>query len=268
MNENTRNNANGHGGGTLAATSVEPVARSFTMTGLKHRYGKRPVLRGVDIHVQPSEIVGLLGPNGAGKTTCFHLASGLLRIQEGEISLDGEPIHNLPLYKRALLGLGYLPQEPSIFPTLSAEAHLKMVLEALGSPRKEHVGIIERQLEEFGLSDVAGNQAGLLSGGERRRLEIARAMLGAPKYLLLDEPFSGIDPIAVLEIRDVIVRLRERSAGILLTDHNVRETLKICDRSYILAEGRVQAHGSREEVVANETARRAYLGTDFSLDGN
>ncbi|NMB21533.1 MAG: LPS export ABC transporter ATP-binding protein [Firmicutes bacterium] len=237
------------------------VARQLVKT-----YGKRTVVKHVDFEVRRGEIVGLLGPNGAGKTTTFGLIVGLGKPNAGTISLDGQDITELPMYKRTRLGLGYLPQEPSVFRKMTVEENLKAVLQVrkeLSPGAKEEV--LEGLLEEFNLSQVRQQNGHHLSGGERRRTEIARALALDPSFLFLDEPFAGVDPIAVGEIQSIVARLRSRNLGIIITDHNVRETLRITDRAYIMHLGEVLVSGSTEELAANSLAREYYLGQNFSL---
>jgi len=228
-------------------------------------FKKRPVLRDVSISVQRGEAVGLLGPNGAGKTTCFYIITGLIAPDVGTITLDGQDITELPMYRRARLGVGYLPQEASIFRGLSVENNLRAVLEVVEPVRELRETMLDELLAEFSITHLRRAPAMALSGGERRRVEIARALAGQPHFILLDEPLAGIDPIAVNDIRDLVAHLKDRGIGVLITDHNVRETLEIVDRAYILHEGRVIREGAPSEVVADENVRRVYLGERFSL---
>jgi len=233
---------------------------------LTKRYGRRQILHGVSLSVAADEVVGLLGPNGAGKTTCFYLIVGLIATDSGAIDLDGQDITYLPMHARARQGLGYLAQEPSVFRKLSARDNLLAVLETrrdLAPTRREQRGL--ELLEDLGIAHVATSLAMSLSGGERRRLEIARALAADPKVMLLDEPFAGVDPIAVGDIKNIVAHLRERHIGILITDHNVRETLDICDRAYIINDGRVIAEGTPSELLENAEVRAVYLGEHFSL---
>ncbi|PCJ56665.1 MAG: LPS export ABC transporter ATP-binding protein [Rhodospirillaceae bacterium] len=229
------------------------------------RFKKRPVLRDVSLHVQRGEAVGLLGPNGAGKTTCFHIITGLITPDYGRIFLDGESIGELPMYRRARLGVGYLPQEMSIFRGLSVEDNIRAVLEGVEPAREARETILEDLLAEFSITHLRRTPALALSGGERRRVEIARALASQPSFILLDEPLAGIDPIAVGDIRDLVAHLKDRGIGVLITDHNVRETLEIVDRAYVLHDGMVLMEGSPSEIVAHEDVRRVYLGERFSL---
>jgi len=233
--------------------------------GLSKWFRHRKVVDNVSLDIQRGEIVGLLGPNGAGKTTSFHMIVGHLRPDGGRIFLEGREVTDLPMYKRCRLGLGYLPQESSVFRKLTVEENLLAILETLDLPYSERKERLSQLLAELGLTSLARYPAYTLSGGERRRLEITRALVTSPRYLLLDEPFTGIDPIAILDIQEIVARLRERGIGILITDHNVRETLAITDRAYILYEGRVLVSGTATELAQNPTAREIYLGERFSL---
>lgn len=232
---------------------------------LVKRYKKRTVVNHVSVQVSQGEIVGLLGPNGAGKTTTFYMMVGMIRPNEGEIYLDKEKITNLAMYRRARKGIGYLPQEPSVFRKLSVENNIKAVLEMTRLTKKEQHLKCEALLEEFGLNRVRKNRGDLLSGGERRRTEIARALAVDPKFILLDEPFAGVDPIAVEDIQGIVYSLKKRNIGILITDHNVHETLSITDRAYLLFEGSILKSGSAEELAADEQVRKVYLGQNFVL---
>ncbi|WP_334128467.1 LPS export ABC transporter ATP-binding protein [Sneathiella sp.] len=239
-------------------------------TGLRAKnigkaFKKRPILRGVDITVNRGEAVGLLGPNGAGKTTCFYIISGLLRADYGSIYLDGRDVTDLPMYRRARLGIGYLPQEASIFRGMTVEQNIRAVLELIEPDREQLEAMLEGLLAEFSISHLRRTPAIALSGGERRRVEIARALAGKPNYIMLDEPLAGIDPIAVGDIRDLVSHLKDRGIGVLITEHNVRETLDIIDRAYILNEGRVIKEGNPSEIVSDEGVRRVYLGDRFNL---
>ncbi len=229
-------------------------------------YGKRKVVKNVSIDVKQSEIVGLLGPNGAGKTTTFYMITGMIRPNAGKIILDDREITRLPMYKRARLGIGYLPQEPSIFRKLTVEENILAILEMLPISKQERHRRLEMHLSELGVTHVAKNKGYNLSGGERRRVEIARALVTSPKFLLLDEPFAGIDPIAVEDIQKIVSQLREKGIGILITDHNVHETLSITDRAYLLYDGSVLKAGSAEFLASDPEARRLYLGDKFRLN--
>ena len=234
--------------------------------GLTKSYGRRVVVQHVDVDIRTGEVVGLLGPNGAGKTTTFYMVVGLARPDSGHVFLDGEDITGLPMYMRARQGIGYLPQEASVFRRLSAEQNVLAVLESRGMPPGERHTRTRELLEELGIAHIARQPAYTLSGGERRRLEICRALATDPSFILLDEPFAGIDPIAVIDIQKIIAHLRDRGIGVLITDHNVRETLKITDRAYILREGEVFRSGTPEELASDEEVRRVYLGEAFRLD--
>jgi lipopolysaccharide export system ATP-binding protein len=229
------------------------------------KYGSRVVVRGVDIEVSQGEVVGLLGPNGAGKTTSFYMIVGLIRPNSGRIYLDDRDITGLPMYRRAQLGIGYLAQEASVFRKLSVEDNILAVLEMKGASKAEQEQKLEELLSEFGLNHVRTNRGDLLSGGERRRTEIARALAVDPKFILLDEPFAGVDPIAVEDIQEIVAKLRLRNIGILITDHNVHETLTITDRSYLLFEGSILKAGTAEDLANDEQVRRVYLGQNFVL---
>ncbi|QLH41145.1 MAG: LPS export ABC transporter ATP-binding protein [Defluviicoccus sp.] len=241
------------------------VARGLFAANLGKRYGSRPVVRGVSLELQRGEVVGLLGPNGAGKTTCFYMITGLVAPNEGRISLDGQDITGLPMYRRARLGVGYLPQEPSVFRGLTVEDNIRAVLEVVEKSRSHRDSILEALLEEFAIAHVRRTPAVALSGGERRRVEIARALACKPQFIFLDEPFAGIDPIALSDIRDLVVHLKDRGIGVLITDHNVRETLDVIDRAYIIYDGMVLTEGDPSQIVVNEDVRRLYLGDRFSL---
>jgi lipopolysaccharide export system ATP-binding protein len=233
--------------------------------GIGKTYRRRPVVRNVSLTLQRGEAVGLLGPNGAGKTTTFYMIVGLVRPDTGSISLDGADITGLPMYRRARLGIGYLPQEASVFRGLNVEQNIMAVLEVVEPDRDTRGLMLDDLLAEFGISHLRRTPALALSGGERRRVEIARALASQPSYMLLDEPLAGIDPIAVGEIRDLVGHLKDRGIGVLITDHNVRETLGIIDRAYILHDGQVLMEGPPEAVVAHEDVRRVYLGERFSM---
>jgi lipopolysaccharide export system ATP-binding protein len=237
----------------------------ITTENLIKSYRSRTVVNQVSINVKQGEIVGLLGPNGAGKTTTFYMVVGLIKPDEGHVYLDEKEITRLPMYKRAQLGIGYLPQEASVFRKLSVEDNILAVLEMTNLTRGEQKKKLEALLDEFRLHHVRKNNGDSLSGGERRRTEIARALAVDPKFILLDEPFAGVDPIAVEDIQAVVARLKYRNIGILITDHNVNETLSICDRAYLLIEGKIFQHGTAEELAEDEQVRRLYLGRNFEL---
>ena len=228
-------------------------------------YGRRKVVKGVSLEVNQGEIVGLLGPNGAGKTTSFYMTVGFIRPNEGRVFLEEEDITSLPMFKRAQKGLGYLPQEASVFRKLSVEDNIKAVLEMTKLSKADQKVKLEELIDEFGLHKVRKNRGDSLSGGERRRTEIARALATSPKFILLDEPFAGIDPIAVQDIQYIVAKLKLKNIGILITDHNVQETLSITDRAYLMYEGNILESGRPEELAANERVRELYLGRDFEL---
>jgi lipopolysaccharide export system ATP-binding protein len=232
---------------------------------LVKRYGERTVAKGVSIEVNQGEIVGLLGPNGAGKTTTFYMVVGFIKPNDGHVYLENEDITHLPMYKRARLGIGYLPQEPSVFRKLSVEDNIKAVLEMMDLKPAVQRDRCEALLDEFGLNKVRKNHGDTLSGGERRRTEIARALASNPSFILLDEPFAGIDPIAVEDIQTIVFKLKARNIGILITDHNVQETLSITDRAYLMYDGAILKAGNAEELAADEQVRRLYLGMNFEL---
>ena len=257
------------------ANELDDRAHKHTHTlaarGLKKNYGSRQVVKGVDLSVKSGEVVGLLGPNGAGKTTTFYMVVGLVVADGGDIELDGRSIARLPIYKRARLGVSYLPQEASVFRKLSVEDNIRAILEmqvdengrALDTSEIEHR--LEMLLDELQIKHLRTNAALSLSGGERRRTEIARALAANPRFILLDEPFAGVDPIAVIEIQRIVRFLRDLNIGILITDHNVRETLAICDHAYIINEGRVLASGDPQDIINNPDVRAFYLGDNFSM---
>jgi lipopolysaccharide export system ATP-binding protein len=232
---------------------------------LKKRYRSRTVVHDVSLSVQSGEVVGLLGPNGAGKTTCFYMIVGLVAADGGDIFIDGQNITHLPIHRRARLGLGYLPQEASIFRRLTVAQNIQAVLELQDYDRNEIQARQDELMEDLHITHIRNNPAISLSGGERRRVEIARALATNPRFILLDEPFAGVDPIAVLDIQKIIHFLKERDIGVLITDHNVRETLGICDRAYIINAGSVMAEGKPDEIIYNEGVRKVYLGEHFKL---
>lgn len=255
---------------TEAAQGVDiaaapPRVACLRASGLVKSFRGRKVVKGIAIEVRAGEVVGLLGPNGAGKTTIFDMVVGLCPPDEGEITFNGESITDLPMYKRARKGIGYLPQESSVFRRLSVEHNVLAILEMLGYAREERARRTEALLKELDLLHIRTSMAYALSGGERRRLEITRALATDPSFMLLDEPFAGIDPIAVADIQQIITRLKEKGIGILITDHNVQETLSITDRAYIINEGLILEAGSPESIVKSETARAVYLGDRFKL---
>ena len=232
---------------------------------LRKSYRKRPILRNVNLKLNKGEVVALLGPNGTGKTTCFYAIAGLTTPDSGRVIIDNEDVSNFPMYRRAKLGLGYLPQESSIFRGLTVEQNILAVLEISSIKRQERRRILEMLLGEFSITHLRQASALSLSGGERRRVEIARCLASQPKYILLDEPFAGVDPIAVGEIRKLVSQLKRRGVGVLITDHNVRETLEIVDRAYILHEGSVIMNGTPQQVVSNQSVRKVYLGEQFRI---
>jgi lipopolysaccharide export system ATP-binding protein len=250
---------------TKAATAPAAAATTIRTDGLVKIYGKREVVKGVDVSVGAGEIVGLLGPNGAGKTTSFYMIVGLIPATRGRVFLAEEDITALPMYRRARRGIGYLPQEPSVFRKMTVRQNLEAVVETLPLKRRERREEVERLLAELELTPLAGQKAFTLSGGERRRLEITRALVTRPKFLLMDEPFSGVDPISVAEVQDIITGLKDKGIGVIVTDHNVRETLRIVDRAYLLHDGKILREGSSDFLVNDPESRRLYLGESFAL---
>ena len=268
-NSETRSDAEPSSDSRVPASqgSAAPSAPSHTLDarGLKKSYKGRAVVRGVDIHVDKGEVVGLLGPNGAGKTTSFYMILGLVRPDEGKIEFSGKDVTRYPVYRRARAGLGYMAQEPSIFRKLSVEKNIWAILETVPIPRAARKARLEELLERFDLKKVRRQYAYTLSGGERRKLEIARALVRKPSILMLDEPFAGVDPLSVNEIQDIVRRLASQGLGIIITDHNVRETLSVVDRAYLVYNGRLLCEGTSERLVNDEEARRLYLGEDFRM---
>ncbi|MBL9208404.1 MAG: LPS export ABC transporter ATP-binding protein [Opitutaceae bacterium] len=242
-----------------------PVSASIRTTGLVKTFGTRTVVDGVNVTVGAGEVVGLLGPNGAGKTTTFYMIVGLIPVTAGAVFLADRNITRLGMHQRARLGLGYLPQEASVFRKLTVAENILAIAEAIGIPRKERYARLERHLSDLHLDHVARQKAYTLSGGERRRLEIARALVTEPKFLLMDEPFAAIDPISVAEVQKIIRDLKSRGIGVLITDHNVRETLRVVDRAYLIHQGRVLKEGSGDLLIHDDQAREFYLGKDFNL---
>jgi lipopolysaccharide export system ATP-binding protein len=249
----------------LTLVKAEPQAAVLRAEGLKKSYRKRSVVSDVSLTVESGEVVGLLGPNGAGKTTCFYMILGLVPIDSGKVMLDGEDLTHLPIFRRSRLGLSYLPQEASIFRKLTVAQNIQAVLELQGLEAVEIEARLEQLLDDLHVGHLRSSPATALSGGERRRVEIARALATSPRFILLDEPFAGVDPIAVLDIQQIIRFLKERGIGVLITDHNVRETLGICDHAYIINQGTVLAFGKPEEIIYNESVRKVYLGENFRL---
>ncbi|MEZ5798854.1 MAG: LPS export ABC transporter ATP-binding protein [Paracoccaceae bacterium] len=245
--------------------TVTAGAQGLQVRNLRKSYKKRPVIRDVSMDLHRGEVVALLGPNGSGKTTCFYSIAGLVTPEGGQVLIDGRDVTALPMYRRARLGIGYLPQEVSIFRGLSVEDNILAVLEIVHQDRHKRRERLEELLSEFSITHLRQAPALALSGGERRRVEIARCLAADPKYLLLDEPFAGVDPIAVAEIRHLVHDLKDRGIGVLITDHNVRETLEIVDRAYILHDGKVLMSGTTDEVVRDEKVRRVYLGENFRI---
>lgn len=244
---------------------VTPVATEIRTDGLAKTYGERRVVDGVNVRFAGGEVVGLLGPNGAGKTTTFYMIVGLVSATDGRVMLDGADLTKLRMHQRARHGIGYLPQEPSVFRKLSVEENILAIVEAIGVPRRERAARVEAHLAELNLQHLGKQKAYTLSGGERRRLEIARALVTRPKFLLMDEPFAAIDPISVAEVQKIILQLKARGIGVVITDHNVRETLRVVDRAYLIHKGRVLAEGTGEFLIQDEQARKFYLGEDFNL---
>lgn len=238
---------------------------TLSFENLVKTYDGRQVVNSVSMKIQNSSVVGLLGPNGAGKTTTFYMAIGMVRPDKGEIFLNDEEITNYPMFLRARKGIGYLPQETSVFRKLSVKQNVMVILETLMMSKSEREGRADMLLDELGIKRLSSQKANLLSGGERRRLEITRALATDPAFILLDEPFAGIDPLAVIDIKNIIGHLKERGIGILISDHNVRETLEVCDKAYILSDGKIIESGSPQKIAASEIARRIYLGDEFKL---
>jgi lipopolysaccharide export system ATP-binding protein len=249
----------------LVLVRPEPRASVLRAAGLMKRYRKRTVVSDVSLTVESGEVVGLLGPNGAGKTTCFYMILGLVPIDAGSVMLDGEDLTHLPIFRRSRLGLSYLPQEASIFRKLTVEQNIRAVLELQGIDPEDVRARVEGLLDDLHIGHLRASPALSLSGGERRRVEIARALATSPRFILLDEPFAGVDPIAVLDIQQIIRFLKDRGIGVLITDHNVRETLGICDHAYIINQGSVLAFGKPEDIIYNEAVRKVYLGENFRL---
>jgi lipopolysaccharide export system ATP-binding protein len=245
---------------TISPTSFDSV---LAVKYLKKSYGKRVIVKNVSLQMNAGQVIGLLGPNGAGKTTSFYMIVGLVAPDAGEVWIDGKNITALPMHRRSQAGLAYLPQETSIFRGLSVEENILAVLELQGMPKKQRKIELARLLNELNINHIAKSSAMSLSGGERRRVEIARTLASNPKFVLLDEPFAGVDPIAVSDIQQIILFLKNKGVGVLITDHNVRETLNICDQAYIISQGEVLANGIPEEIISNPIVRSTYLGEDF-----
>ena len=264
MNDNIKSLASAGGSEKPGPRLIEGF-QGLTATRLGKSFKRRPIVRGVSLTLQRGEVVGLLGPNGAGKTTIFYLITGLIRADYGTITLDGHDITRFPMYRRARLGIGYLPQEASIFRGLTAEENIRAAAELVEPDAVHCATLVDSLLAEFSITHVAHTPAITLSGGERRRVEIARSLATHPAYILLDEPFAGIDPIAINDIRDLVRHLKDRGIGVLITDHNVREALDIIDRAYIIHDGQVLMEGTPADIVGDKDVRRVYLGERFSL---
>jgi lipopolysaccharide export system ATP-binding protein len=249
----------------LTPVDAAPLPSHIVGRGLVKAYGKRQVVRGVDFDMQSGEVVGLLGPNGAGKTTTFYMIMGLVAPTAGTLTLDGSDITRMPMFRRARRGIGYLPQEPSVFAKLSVRDNLLAILQTLKLPKAEQTRRLEEHLADIGLTHLADQKAYTLSGGERRRLEITRALVTRPRFLLMDEPFSGVDPINVQEVQRIIAQLKARGIGVLITDHNVRETLSIVDRAYLLYDGMILTQGSKDALLNDPDTRKHYLGEHFKM---
>jgi lipopolysaccharide export system ATP-binding protein len=248
-----------------AAAAAQPPSSEIRTEGLVKTFGSRTVVDGVNLRIGAGEVVGLLGPNGAGKTTVFYMVVGLLPATAGRVLLDGQDLTHRRMHTRARRGIGYLPQEASVFRKLTVEENILAIVEAIGVPRNERAACVRRHLDELALSPLAKQKAFTLSGGERRRLEIARALVTEPKFLLMDEPFAAIDPISVAEVQKLILQLKRRGIGVIVTDHNVRETLRIVDRAYLIHRGKVLTEGTGEYLINDAQAREFYLGEDFDL---
>jgi lipopolysaccharide export system ATP-binding protein len=244
---------------------MDPATSAIRTEGLVKVYGHRSVVNGVNVHVQAGEIVGLLGPNGAGKTTTFYMVVGLVPATSGRVVINGQDATHLRMHRRARLGIGYLPQEASIFRKLTVEENVLAIVETLPVKSADRPALVKHHLDELSLGHLAKQKAYTLSGGERRRLEIARALVTRPKFLLMDEPFAGVDPISVAEVQKIILQLKQRGIGVLITDHNVRETLRIVDRGYIIHKGKVMTEGSGDFLINDPQARELYLGQDFNM---
>jgi len=244
---------------------VNQMIKTLSAKNLSKKYGKRTVIRDISFEIKQGEVVGLLGPNGAGKTTCFYMIVGLVKSDMGNIFIDQLDITSMPMYQRAQLGVGYLPQEASIFRGMNVEDNIYSILEIVEKDKNKRKARLEELLQEFSITHIRKSHALALSGGERRRVEIARALAANPSFILLDEPFAGVDPIAVNDIRLMVSHLTSKNIGVLITDHNVRETLSIVDRAYIVYDGMILTYGSKEEIINNEKVRKVYLGEDFKI---
>ena len=250
---------------TQPQTAANPPTGSLVVKNLQKSFKKRQVVKDFSLDIRTGEVVGLLGPNGAGKTTSFYMIVGIIAADDGSIVLDGQEMRHLPIHVRAQRGLGYLPQEASIFRKMTVRENIQAILEISGHNKQEIAAEVNRLLDDLNIGHIKDSPAVALSGGERRRVEIARVLATKPRFILLDEPFAGVDPIAVIDIQNIIAFLKERGIGVLITDHNVRETLRICDRAYIISEGSVLATGLPEELVQNERVREVYLGENFDF---
>ena len=263
--ENSPNSAENSAEATAERPRVVEGGKGLVVSRVGKSFNKRPVVRSVSLSVRRGEVVGLLGPNGAGKTTCFYMISGLIPADTGSIEVDGHDVTSLPMYRRARMGIGYLPQEASIFRGLTAEQNIRATAELLEPDGARLEAMVEALLAEFGITHIRNTPSVALSGGERRRVEIARCLATHPSYILLDEPFAGIDPIAINDIRELVRHLKDRGIGVLITDHNVREALDIIDRAYIVHEGQVLMEGTPADIVGDKDVRRVYLGERFSM---
>jgi lipopolysaccharide export system ATP-binding protein len=265
MSEKSTETAENMGENAQDGLRLVESGKGLVVSLIGKSFNKRPVVRSVSLSLKRGEAVGLLGPNGAGKTTCFYMITGLIPADTGSIEVDGHDVTKLPMYRRARLGIGYLPQEASIFRGLTAEQNIRATAELLEPDGARLEAMVEALLAEFGITHIRNTPAVALSGGERRRVEIARALATNPSFILLDEPFAGVDPIAVLEIQKIVKFLKQRNIGVLITDHNVRETLGICDHAYIISDGSVLAAGAPGDIIENENVRRVYLGEHFRM---
>ena len=265
MSERWGEGENGEQHGTQDGPRLVAESHGLVVERIGKSFKRRPVVRGVSLHLQRGEVVGLLGPNGAGKTTCFYMITGLIPVDYGTIELDGHDVTKLPMYRRSRPGIGYLPQESSIFRGLTVEQNLRAIVELVEPDAEKRRIVVDDLLAEFSITHLRGTPALALSGGERRRVEIARALATNPAFMLLDEPFAGIDPIAIGDIRSLVGHLKDRGIGVLITDHNVRETLDLIDRAYIIHDGQVLMEGTPDDIIGNEQVRRVYLGDRFNM---